>query len=296
MEKATLIKKWLDNNLNPEEVEEFKALEDYDDLIKISEGLEKFKAPETHSNEMLNTILSQKKETIIPVFKLVKTFGKIAAVFLICFGVYYFSINKNTSIKTVLAEKTITNLPDASTVHLNAASSISFNKNNWSHKRFIELKGEAFFKVAKGSKFDVVTDLGTVSVLGTQFNVKNRESNLEVICYEGLVSVTFKDKTVKLNPGDSFKSGVLNKKMIMDEKPFWINNESDFKSEPFINVVKEFERQYGVTVQLKAINKDKLFTGRFIHNDIDVALKSITLPFNIKYLKKGKEIILTIEN
>lgn len=296
MGKEDLIMKWLDNNLNDEELKEFKSLEDYDHLIKISDGLKQFNAPEINEDKILNTIISQNKKIKKPIVKLITAFSAIAAVFLICFGAYYFILNQTTTISTELAHKTIHNLPDNSIVHLNAESNINFNENSWNEKRTLTLDGEAYFKVAKGSKFDVVTNSGTVSVLGTQFNVKNRGDNFEVVCYEGLVSVKVNNKTVKLSAGDSFKLGIVSENKIIKNAPFWINNESDFKSEPVINVIKEFERQYNVSVQIKNIDKSMLYTGRFVHNDINVALKSITLPLNINYSKKGNEIIFNGEN
>ena len=51
-------------------------------------------------------------------------------------------------------------------------------ENKWKNERSVNLDGEGFFKVAKGSKFDVETSAGTVSVVGTQFNVKNRKDDM----------------------------------------------------------------------------------------------------------------------
>ena len=36
MEREYLISKWLDNDLNDQELEAFKKLEDYNDLVKLS--------------------------------------------------------------------------------------------------------------------------------------------------------------------------------------------------------------------------------------------------------------------
>jgi Fe2+-dicitrate sensor, membrane component len=65
-------------------------------------------------------------------------------------------------------------------VNLNSSSQLSYSKNKWDSKREVTLNGEAFFKVSKGSTFDVITLNGKVSVLGTQFNVKQRENYFEV--------------------------------------------------------------------------------------------------------------------
>ncbi|WP_299679283.1 FecR family protein [uncultured Tenacibaculum sp.] len=295
MEKTELIKKWLDHDLDPQELEEFKSLEDADELIQISESLKKFKVDQNvNQQQILNNIISEKKNTNSNIFSLLT---KIAAIFVIALGSYYFLFNNNvTKIETSYADKITTFLPDNSTVELNAVSSINFVKDSWNKKRELTLKGEAFFKVAKGSTFKVVTDQGNVTVLGTEFNVKARNNTFQVVCYEGLVRVDFNGKTEKLSPGDSFKFGKLIEKDTENISPSWINNESEFESEPFIEVIKEFERQYKVNFTINNINTQQLFTGKFNHKDLNLALNSITLPLNLSYIIRGDEIILKREN
>jgi len=58
-------------------------------------------------------------------------------------------------------------------VVLNSKSTISFNKTDWKNNRQLTLDGEAYFKVEKGSTFTVNTNNGSVTVLGTQFNVNS---------------------------------------------------------------------------------------------------------------------------
>ena len=93
-------------------------------------------------------------------------------------------------------------LPDQSTINLNAASQISYNDNHWNKARRIALNGEAYFDVTKGATFKVETTLGTVTVYGTQFNVKQRNKLFEVVCYEGLVGVLFNGEETLLRPGE----------------------------------------------------------------------------------------------
>ncbi|WP_442266458.1 FecR family protein [Tenacibaculum sp. ZS6-P6] len=296
MEKTELIKKWLDHDLNPQELESFKSIEDYDELMYISESLKKFKAEHNvNQQQILNNIISKKKKNSLNIFSVLT---KIAALFVITLGAYYFLFNKDniTKVETGYANKITTSLPDASTVKLNAVSSINYNKNSWDKKREVILKGEAFFKVAKGSTFKVITEQGNVTVLGTEFNIKTRDSIFQVVCYEGLVSVEYKNKIVKLSPGDSFKFGRFIEKETGNISPSWINNESEFVSEPFLEVIKEFERQYKVNFTINNINTQQLFTGKFNHKDLNLALNSITLPLNLSYTIRGDEIILKREN
>ncbi|MBC3759307.1 FecR domain-containing protein [Hyunsoonleella sp. SJ7] len=302
MKREELISKWLNNDLNDQEFEAFKALEDYDELVKLDNSLQGFKVDTYDTSSELEGVLSKIRATetqkTAPKLGMFKTFLRVAAVIAICVSAYYYTTTLDTTVTTQFAQKATVELPDASTVSLNAKSVLAYNKNHWNKERDVELQGEAFFKVAKGSTFNVNTTSGTVTVYGTQFNVKQRDNYFEVICYEGLVGVTYNAQETKLKPGDSFL--IIDGKKIAKEKdyrssPSWLNNESEFKSIPFKQVVAEFERQYEVDITLVGVDSTKLFTGSFTHDNLDVALKSIALPLQVSYSKKDGTIILKRE-
>ncbi|GAA4799104.1 FecR family protein [Litoribaculum gwangyangense] len=296
MNREELISKWLDNNLNPQELEAFKRLEDYDDLVKLNTNLQAFKADDYDTSKELETVLSAiKTKKVQPNTHWFKPLMRVAAILAVCFSLYYYTTTLDTTITTEFAQKTTVELPDESRVSLNAKSILEFNKNSWKKNRSVRLDGEAFFIVAKGSSFNVETTSGTVTVYGTQFNVKQRDNYFEVICYEGLVGVTYNSIETKLKPGDSFL--IIDGKTIAKEKenrstPSWLNNESTFKSMPYKTVIAEFERQYNVDITLLGIDSTQLFTGNFTHNNLDVALKSITLPLHVTYSKTKNTITL----
>ncbi|MEM9931461.1 MAG: FecR domain-containing protein, partial [Bacteroidota bacterium] len=102
-----------------------------------------------------------------------------------------------------VGEKLEEELPDGSVVYANAVTTLSYSPQEWSSARDVQLKGEAFFEVEKGSNFTVNTPQGTVEVLGTSFNVLAREDIFEVICYTGKVRVTAGERTAELSPGQS---------------------------------------------------------------------------------------------
>ena len=61
-------------------------------------------------------------------------------------------------------------------------------------------------------------------------------------------------------------------------------------------MLREFERQYNVTFEAENLDSTQLFTGTFKHNNIELALKSVTLPLNLKYqLKNDATIVLSRE-
>ena len=299
MDREKLILKWLNNNLNDQELQAFKGLEDYDDLVRLNNNLQGFKSDDYDTSGELEKVLSAIKTKKTQVTRhWIKPFMRVAAILAICFSAYYFSTTLDTTFSTDVAQKTTIELPDASSVSLNAKSTLVFNKKDWKKERDVELQGEAFFKVSKGSTFNVITESGTVTVYGTEFNVKQHHDYFEVICYEGLVGVTHNAHETKLKPGDSFL--IIDGKLIAKEKenrstPSWLNNESQFKSIPFKAVITEFERQYGVNFTLLGIDSAQLFTGSFSHDNIDIALQSITLPLHLTYSKENNTIILKRE-
>ncbi|MDG5493109.1 FecR family protein [Psychroserpens sp. SPM9] len=288
MNRDVLIQKWLDHDLNPQELEAFKQLEDYHDLITLDTHLKGFKAETVNTEAALESVWSSVSNTPQKSHKLLPTLSKIAAVLVICFGLYYYTTTLDQTVQTLASQHKSMVLPDASKVELNAMSTIKFNKSSWTNLRNVTLDGEAFFKVEKGETFDVNTNMGTVRVLGTQFNVKQRPHYFEVTCYEGKVSVHTDTKNTTLLPGDSFL--IIDGNYIATEKenaplPSWVNHNSTFKSIPYREVIAEFERQYNVSIQFENLDASQKFTGSFTHNDIEIALKSITLPLQLKYSK-----------
>lgn len=298
MEKEKLISKWLDHDLNHQDLEAFKKLEDYDDLIKLNKSLQAFKNEDFNTAIEFDKVLTKLKNTKKRSTHWLKPLMRIAAILAVFLGVYFYTTTIDTTISTQSAQKTVIELPDALHVTLNAKSQLSFNKKKWKNERKVKLNGEAFFKVATGATFSVITEIGTVAVYGTQFNVKQRDQYFEVVCYEGLVGVSYQEKETKLQAGDRFlvmDGNIIHEELDSRFEPAWINNESQFKSLPFKEVLAEFERQYNVTFNVKDIDTNQLFTGSFTHDNLDLALKSIALPLKLTYSKTQKTITLKRE-
>jgi transmembrane sensor len=298
MNKEELIKKWLDHNLSTEEQKAFEQLEDYTDLMQMNTVLKDLKAPDFSIENNYQTLKPKLKSVSSRANQWLKPLLKIAAILTLGFSIYYYTTTLDTKFNTSIAEQTTLKLPDASTVDLNTNSTLTFNAHNWTERRDVKLSGEAFFKVAKGQRFDVITDAGIVSVLGTQFNVKQRESHFEVTCYEGLVSVTHHNKTVELTSGNTFR--IIDGKRLSNKKEFtlqpsWLHNESSFKSVPLKHVIKAFENQYDLKITTDNIDTSRLFTGTFTHKNLDLALQSVTIPLHLSYSKSGKSILLKRE-
>ncbi len=287
--------KWLNGSLSEDELREFSKTEDYRALQKLDEAVQQFKAPAydvEHELDRLTEARTSKPAGKVIYVSWMRTAMKIAAaVVVVILGYTLIFHNAPTTIATGIAEKTTITLPDNSTVTLNARSSLSYTEKNWPQNRQVKLDGEAFFEVARGSKFDVLTENGMISVLGTRFTVKNRNHYLEVVCFEGLVGVRADREQVKLPPGHMFRvieGTVYTEDNLKESAPGWLANESSFRSVPYKYVIEELERQYDVAITTRDVNLDQLFTGRFTHKDLSLALNSISIPLNLQYKKVGE--------
>ena len=288
MEQDHLIQKWLSGEMTAEEKRAFQEMEDASFLEGIVEDAKVFKASDfskVASFEDFKRTL-QKKETPVRKLDWLRPVLKVAAVVAISIGVFYF-IPRNNEIteQTLAAEKTTIELPDASQVVLNAGSKVQYDEKDWANNRSIKLEGEAFFDVAKGAKFDVVTSAGTVTVLGTEFNVKQRGDLFEVACFEGTVRVTIGENIHILKVGDhvNYVAGEITTGKHINESPSWTQNMSQFARIPLSEVFAELERQYNIKVITESVDVNQLFTGGFVQNDLESALMGISTPLDLNY-------------
>lgn len=289
MNEETYIKKWLEGNLTEEEQKTFEKTDLYASLKKLDQGLQAYKAPEFDSAaeySRLSERMGKSNGKQIRVNWMQRGVAAAAVISLLVVSFIWVFSDKTRVIETATAEVRTVILPDSSLVILNALSKISFDEDDWKEDRKLILEGEAFFQVAKGSDFSVVTGQGIVTVLGTQFNVKDRKAYFEVICYEGLVSVNNQNSEEKLKKGYMFR--LVDGEITYEQNDFYnfphlLKNESAFFSVPFREVIEEFERHYSVKITVRGIDLETGFTGRFTHSDIDLALQSIAYPLNLTY-------------
>lgn len=180
-------------------------------------------------------------------------------------------------------------LPDGSEVTLNAASEINFKKMSWNSNRSVKLNGEAFFRVKKGSRFEVITPNGKVIVLGTSFNVFARNNRLEVYCKTGKVAVITKDtslitpgaKTISLN-GQASRTIVAEK-----HESSWQKGDFWFTNEPLDEVIAELERQFDITI-IHSNLSNRYYTGYFNRKSLKEALGTVFHPMQLQFEIKNR--------
>lgn len=198
-----------------------------------------------------------------------------------------------------LAENISVSLPDNSEVNLNAESQISYNKKDFRAERKLSLQGEAFFEVEKGNSFLVESSSGSVEVLGTSFNVYDRDGRFEVSCKTGRVRVKEWKSGVEiiLAAGENcaFENGVKIDSST-HSSPEWTEGIFSFSNAMLVDVAEELDRQFDITTEIPDALRSKRYTGFFQNEDLDQAMRSVFWPLDLEYQFDDSKRILSINN
>lgn len=290
MENEIYLSDWLAGSISDEELKQLVGETEFLAYQKLKNALDDFTVSNPDMEQNFSIIQQKidnrksKKTSLIPLWR----YTGIAAAVLIFFGLFQMFYFSNV-IETTFGVNQILTLPDNSKITLNAKSELSY-PNLFQYNRTLNLEGEAFFEVQKGSAFKVKTALGCVTVLGTKFNVNAHKGYFEVVCYEGKVRVESMGKIAILTPSESIRFYDHTFENFADtatQKPSWINGETSFRNVPMQYVFNQFIKQYNVTVDYPENVKNVKFTGTFTHKDKATALKSICIPLNLKYTDNG---------
>lgn len=282
----TLLHKYLNNDISPEEFQQLKDSELYNDYLIIASASEKLETPAFPEERVWQNIQKAKQNKPKVISLQWKNLLRYAAVVAVIVSVFLFFNTPVKSIESGIAEQKSFALPDQSEVVLNAETKVSYNTKKWNENRALTLDGEAYFSVAKGKTFEVETPQGTVQVLGTRFNVQSRKDHFHVSCYEGVVNVKFNTQNIQLTEGKSViieAGNVVAQPLISVSQPGWMFQESTFENTRIGLVLEELKRQYKIRLTLNNIDENIRFTGAVTHKNLESALKTICLPLQLNY-------------
>jgi ferric-dicitrate binding protein FerR (iron transport regulator) len=191
-----------------------------------------------------------------------------AAVAMLLAAVSYFIIQDNDDAVAHLEAMTATGetnelvLADGSIAAMNAESRLTYPVSFTENKRELQLEGEAFFDVKRDESkpFQVSTQNMTVEVLGTSFNLRDKEAESfsEVFVKTGKVAVTIAatNERFTLEPGQllSYDKNSGETKLQKDESgnPLaWKTKVLRFRNAPLSKIFSDMERLYGVEIKLE---------------------------------------------
>ncbi len=190
-------------------------------------------------------------------------------------------------------------LPDGSLITLNAESQIAYRSSFGSKHRAVKLQGEAYFDVEKSDvPFIIQAGEATVKVVGTEFNVRARNDQIEVAVNEGIVKVMSHDSTITLKAGQMTAFAQGNFPERIDALPFqgypgWTQNQLMFHESELLFVCQEIGRKYDVNIELKDKNLESItVTGVIDALDIESVLSTLTFLTQRNYESKDGKIII----
>lgn len=235
------------------------------------------------------SVQSRKKRTRVVFMELLRIAAVILVMFLVGGYIYVRKMEEirlaNNIVTVPVGQRVNLQLPDSTSVWLNASSEIIYPAYFSGSTREIHLNGEAYFEVEHNASkpFIVHTETFDIKVLGTKFNVEAYKGmeGFTTALMEGSVEVTDrknKDKSVRLYPAQkvAFRNGELCKSPIDNYDVYrWREGLICFKETRFADLMRQLEKNYGVRILInnEAV-KEKVFSGKFRTTDgIDNALR-----------------------
>jgi len=206
------------------------------------------------------------------------------------------------------------NLPDGTKVWLNAESSLKYPTAFNNDGRLVELKGEAYFEVAKllskgGSRvpFKVNSEIGEgrdqqVEVLGTHFNINayHDEPNNKTTLLEGKVRIMNLSSLTSgiLKPGQqsiiaASSPSVLIRNVDAEDAITWKDGFFSFNDENLQTIMNKISRWYDVDISYRGAKMDKLFGGRISRfNSVNEVLETLQATGDVHFKIEERRILV----
>lgn len=233
--------------------------------------------------------------------------------------------SNDVEVATKTGSKSSMKLPDGSTVWLNAGSKISYAGNFGESSRDVWLSGEAYFDVVHDADhpFIVHADNFDVKVLGTVFNIKSYEGDIEseATLIQGKIELVLKNddsRKILLKPNEKFifkateESKIKAPDSLESEKPVflvtglqkpfkdsltvetqWVQNCLAFRDTKLKDVALMISRWYGISVEISDEKlSEKSFSGIFKDESPDQVMQALKIAGGFHYsINKNKILI-----
>jgi transmembrane sensor len=224
----------------------------------------------------------------------------------------FFKPNELLTFQTPAGKSTMVLLPDSSVVFLSGNSSLRYAQN-WQGqpKREVWLEGEAFFHVQPkpvpgGVKFLVHAAQATVEVLGTRFNVWNRNQKIQVVLSSGKVKVNVAEgnagQPVFLEPGEMVELSATNlgprkSKVSPGEYPAQKENKIVFQDVPISQIALVVKEYYGLKIRLQDSSiADLRISGTLPTNNEESFFKAMAIILDLEITKGPHKEVLFKRN
>lgn len=192
-------------------------------------------------------------------------------------------------------------LEDGTEIIVSANSKLKFPSKFADDRRYVELKGEAYFKVAKdGKPFVVNVNNVLVKVYGTQFNIDGSSPDIKTTLIQGSVGVEYgtteERREIKIVPGECMTVNIKENthKVEVDysiEKfKYWLDGYFMFSNDQLVNLLTDISKWYGVEFLYETPELRGRIINASIHCELPLSevIEMIQTVTNVKFIKKGE--------
>lgn len=211
-------------------------------------------------------------------------------------------------LRTQYGENATRVLPDSTVVILNGNTRLR-HKSDWGSKttREVWLEGEAFFEVkhrgdSPVDRFTVHTPGMDVEVLGTEFNVFNRDHKTSVVLNSGQVRVNIsadRDTTsILMRPDEALDysrrdHSVARRQVNAEALTSWRRKVLVFEDTPLYEISEMIGHTYGLRMVFSSnVNKNEKLAGTVPTESLDVLLSVLAKSSNLKIVRNDDEIFI----
>lgn len=211
--------------------------------------------------------------------------------------------NQVNTLTTAKGQTYAVSLPDGSRVWINAASELRYMTNLIEGgRRVVNLKGEAYFEIAKDHKHPFVVKCNgqEVEVLGTHFNINAYENEpyIATTLLEGSIRLQTAAQQKLLKPGEQAQNNSGNLQIRLtntDNVTDWKDGDFAFKNVDFLTALRKIERWYNVEmIYDKSLPKD-LQAGGWISRkkSLSSVLNFIESVNMVRFKVEGRKVYVT---
>ncbi len=205
---------------------------------------------------------------------------------------------------TAYGVKESVKLEDGTNVMINANSSLTVPRFGFGNStREVKLDGEAFFSVSHTpthQKFIVKTDKDfSIEVLGTEFDVRKRGEQMQVVLEKGKVKVHYgqANEQIMMKPGDKVtlnEKGKAEIEKTIQPKAYsaWRNNKFVFAKTTLKEVANILKDNFGLNVILPADLAHRSLSGEIEAKNADELIEALSAVFELKITKQKNKITI----
>ncbi|WP_412468769.1 FecR family protein [Pedobacter sp. KLB.chiD] len=296
VEQARIVENWRQNTSENEiRFQRFQILWDMSKKLDTGETLD----PNHSLSALKEKIKNQQEKKLLTLkYRPTHVWMKVAAAFILIAAVawiysFYQSVSNLQAVSGQMVK--IDTLSDGSVITLNKQSIIEYPSEFKDRQRQVALtKGEAFFNVKPNKEKPFLIQSGgtTIQVVGTSFNVKLKNGDVEVIVESGKVKVSKGGKSIFLEPGEKIIVPKVAKSLTKVKNPDLLYNYYRTKmfiadDTPLWRIVETLNEAYNRNIEIhnptiRNLPLNTTFKNESLENILQIISRTFKITIDIK--------------